>query len=102
MEPWRETKSKHPRSSQLVHKRHVRQRIKILRVVRRSLTISFRKENPPGRRTRGQKTPLQPPSFIVASQDERDDVCQWQRKASEQGYVHDSEEECLDEQHKEN
>ena len=54
-----------------MHQAHVRHQIKILRVARCSLTISFRKGNPPGNLPRGQKTPLQWPSFIVASQDER-------------------------------
>jgi hypothetical protein len=76
MEAWRETKRTHPkrthsRSSQPVHKDHVRHRIKILLVARRSLTISFRKENPLDKLARAQKTPLKWPSFLVASLDER-------------------------------
>lgn len=84
MEPWHETKNKHRRSSQMVHKRQRRQRIKILRVARCRLTISFRKGNPPGHHARDLKTPLRWPSFLVASRHERDDVCPLERNESEQ------------------
>ena len=78
-----------------MHKRHLRQRIKTLRVAKCRLTISFRKGNPPGHHARGLKRPLRRPSFFVASQHEGGCLSVGERNLS--GALELQEEECLHE-----